>query len=91
MKKDPVTVTPETSTGDAIALMRSRQVGCLPVVSDGHLVGILTDHDLIKVAAMLLEQNLKAGEQVAMGLGSRLAFSVRGAGAVAIALSFPFL
>ncbi len=63
MKKDPVTVTPETSTGDAIALMRSRQVGCLPVVSDGHLVGILTDHDLIKVAAMLLEQNLKAGEE----------------------------
>jgi CBS domain-containing protein len=29
--------------------MRSRKIGCLPVVEGGKLVGILTDHDLLRV------------------------------------------
>jgi CBS domain-containing protein len=56
MIKDPLTVTPETATLEAIALLRRAQVDCLPVVKEGRLVGIVTERDFINVAARLLEQ-----------------------------------
>jgi CBS domain-containing protein len=59
MKADPITVTPETSTIEAIELMRQHQVGCLPVVSQGRLVGIVTEHDFVKLASGLLDRWLR--------------------------------
>ncbi len=59
MKKDPVTVAPDTKTLQAIGIMRERKVGCLPVVEKGRLVGLITERDLIEVAAQLLEAQLK--------------------------------
>jgi CBS domain-containing protein/gamma-glutamyl:cysteine ligase YbdK (ATP-grasp superfamily) len=59
MTPDPVTVTPATPTLDAIALMRERRVGCLPVVEAGTLVGIVTAHDFLAASARLFEQQLK--------------------------------
>ncbi len=59
MKPAPVTVSSDTRTLDAIALMRTEKVGCLPVVDDGKLVGILTEWDLIGVAARLLDEHLR--------------------------------
>lgn len=59
MLRTPLMVPPETSTLDAIMLMRREKVDCLPVVKDGRLVGILTERDFIDVAARLLDQ--KAG------------------------------
>jgi CBS domain-containing protein/gamma-glutamyl:cysteine ligase YbdK (ATP-grasp superfamily) len=59
MKPNPVTVTPDTPTLRAITLMRENRVGCLPVVQQGRLVGIITERDLINVAAQLFEQNLR--------------------------------
>jgi CBS domain-containing protein len=58
MKTDLVTVGVETRTTDAIELMRKYRYGCVPVVQDGHLVGILTDEDFLNVASKLLEQQL---------------------------------
>jgi CBS domain-containing protein len=55
MNKEPLTITPETLTLDAIALMRREKVDCLPVVKDGHLLGIVTERDFITVAARLLD------------------------------------
>jgi CBS domain-containing protein len=60
MKADPITVTPETPTVEAIELMRQHQVGCLPVVSKGRLVGIVTEHDFVKLATGLLDRWLRA-------------------------------
>lgn len=60
MKPDPITVTPETPTTDAIRLMREHKLGCLPVVKDGHLVGLVAERDLIDVAGRLLEEHLSA-------------------------------
>ncbi|MEC7583999.1 MAG: glutamate-cysteine ligase family protein [Planctomycetota bacterium] len=60
MKRDPVFVAPNTQTLRAIELMREHQVGCLPVVEDGRLVGIITESDLIRVAGMLFEKHLRA-------------------------------
>jgi CBS domain-containing protein len=59
MKRDPVTCTPAMPTLDAIELMRAHRVGCLPVMEDGTLVGIITETDLIAVAARLLDKHLR--------------------------------
>ncbi len=59
MMPDPVTVSPETSTLDAIALMRKHKVGCLPVVRDDKLIGIVTEFDFIDLAAQLLDRWLR--------------------------------
>lgn len=62
MKPNPVTVTPETSCLDAIEVMRSHGVGCLPVVTnDNKLVGIVTEFDFIDAAAKLFEEQLREG------------------------------
>ena len=60
MIADPITVTPATPTLEAIELMRRHKIGSLPVVEEGHrLVGIITERDLIRVAAMLFEKHLR--------------------------------
>jgi len=59
MKHDPVTVTPETSTVDAIDLMRSNGWSCLPVIKDDHLVGVVTESRLMTIAGQLLEEKLR--------------------------------
>jgi CBS domain-containing protein len=60
MRKDPITVTPQTRTLDAIETMRRHKVGCLPVVEDDRLVGIVTEPDFIEIATRLLEEELRA-------------------------------
>lgn len=59
MRPNPITVTPETTTVDAIRIMRENGVACLPVVKEGVLVGIVTEHDFLNIAAALLERQLK--------------------------------
>ena len=60
MIADPHTVTPATPTLEAIELMRRHKIGSLPVVEEGNrLVGIITERDLIRVAAMLFEKHLR--------------------------------
>ena len=41
--------------GTALHLLKNR-LGCLPVLRDGELVGIITDSDFVAVAANLMEQ-----------------------------------
>ena len=59
MDRDPVTCTPECSTIEAIALMRTHKIGSLPVIKDGRLVGIITEHDFFEISGQLLESWLK--------------------------------
>lgn len=48
MTPDPVTVTPETSVTDVAKIMVEKNIGGLPVVTtDGDMVGIVTESDLI--------------------------------------------
>ncbi|MCC7141620.1 MAG: CBS domain-containing protein [Candidatus Eisenbacteria bacterium] len=58
MKRELITVAPETATLEAIRLMRRNKIGCLPVVHEGRLVGIVTEHDFMDIAAELLERKL---------------------------------
>ena len=58
MKTDPVSVTSSTSSLEAMDVMRSNQVGCLPVVDDGQLVGIVTSYDFLDATARLFKEHL---------------------------------
>jgi len=58
MKADPVTVSSATPTLEAIEVMRSKQLGCLPVVDDGQLVGIVTSFDFLDASARLFKEHL---------------------------------
>jgi len=58
MKIDPLTVSSSTPTLAALDLMQSNRVGCLPVVDDGQLVGILTSYDFLAGAAKLFREHL---------------------------------
>jgi CBS domain-containing protein/gamma-glutamylcysteine synthetase len=59
MKTDLITITPDTRTLDALYIMRERNIGCLPVVAAGKLVGLLTAHDFLVVSTRILEERLK--------------------------------
>lgn len=58
MKTDPVTVASTTPTLEALELMRGNKVGCLPVVDDGQLVGIVTSYDFLDASARLFKEQL---------------------------------
>jgi CBS domain-containing protein/gamma-glutamyl:cysteine ligase YbdK (ATP-grasp superfamily) len=60
MKLDPVTVSSTTPTLEALELMRRNKVGCLPVVDNGQLVGIVTSYDFLDASARLFKQQLTA-------------------------------
>jgi CBS domain-containing protein len=64
MTKNVVTCSPRTTTLEAIRIMRSERVACLPVVIDGRLVGIVSERDFLRVAGQLLDARL-AGRETA--------------------------
>jgi acetoin utilization protein AcuB len=45
MEKEVVTVSPDTTSEEAVAIAQSNKVGCLVVVDDGQVVGITTTND----------------------------------------------
>ncbi len=59
MKTDVVTTTPEMDVCEAIAMLLEHKYGCLPVVSDGKLVGIVTEADFLKLTLNLLRKTEK--------------------------------
>jgi len=63
MTTELVTASPDTPTLEAVARMREEGVACLPVVQEGHLVGLVTERDFMGVAAQLLERRLEVSER----------------------------
>jgi CBS domain-containing protein len=52
MTAEPTTVGPDATTQEAARAMKSENVGSLPIVEDGRLVGLVTDRDItIRVVA----------------------------------------
>jgi len=56
MIKDPLTVTPTATLKEATQLMKDQGIGCLPVVKDRELLGIITRHNIISVTDRLLKK-----------------------------------
>jgi CBS domain-containing membrane protein len=55
MTRPVFTVAPEASLRDAVAIMIEKRIGCLPVVEDERLVGLLSESDCLRHLARLLE------------------------------------
>lgn len=56
MIEDPMTVSPKTTIIEALRLMRDNKVGCLLVVQNKELVGIITEMDFLNISARLIER-----------------------------------
>ncbi len=48
---DVVTIRPEQTIREALALLAGKRIGALLVVEAGHLVGLLSERDIIREAA----------------------------------------
>jgi CBS domain-containing protein len=48
MSAPPVTIGPGASVREAARVMASRKIGCLPVLEEGRLVGLITETDLLR-------------------------------------------
>ena len=57
MKTDVTTVDPEMDVCNAITMLLEHKYGCLPVVTDGKLVGIVTEADFMKLTLDLLRKS----------------------------------
>ncbi len=56
MVRNPITVTEDATLLQAMQLMRDNQIGCLPVIKDRQLVGIITEMDFLQISSRLLER-----------------------------------
>ena len=57
MKTDVTIADPEMDICSAITLLLEHKYGCLPIVSEGKLVGIVTEADFLKLTLELLQQS----------------------------------
>lgn len=55
MIDNPITIHPEASIMEAMDIMDSQEIGCLPVVKNNRLVGIITEHNYMKTAGRLMK------------------------------------
>lgn len=59
MRTELVTIPPETSSLEALNLMRTKNIGCLPIIKGEKLIGLITAHDFLSVSAKLFEERLR--------------------------------
>ena len=64
MTREPATIGPDATLGDAATLMKQQDCGAIPVVENGRLVGIVTDRDIVfrAIAAGKVPKKTRAAE-----------------------------
>jgi CBS domain-containing protein len=63
MTPNPTTIEPSTPAQEAARKLKAEDVGALPIVEDGKLVGVITDRDLaIRVLAEGKSTDIPVGE-----------------------------
>ena len=72
MSAPPITISPQASIEEAVRLMGKHQIRRLPVMENGVLVGMATEHDIAQVSPMLLDV---ARELASIGGSGHLSFS----------------
>ncbi len=53
MSTPPIVVAPEATVEEAASIMAEKKIGCLPVLEDDALVGIVTETDILRWVAGL--------------------------------------
>jgi acetoin utilization protein AcuB len=72
MRKNPVTVTPETPFEDALRIGQEKKIGSFPVVDDGKLLGITTESDIVRFLIRALGIHEEGSRITIVGLGEKL-------------------
>jgi acetoin utilization protein AcuB len=71
MKKNPVTITPDTPFEEALRLGQEKKIGSFPVVDKGKLVGITTESDIIRFVTRVLGIKEEGSRITIEGLGGK--------------------
>jgi CBS domain-containing protein len=56
MTRDPMTLKPDQDVAVAAEIFSTKRFGCLPVVDNGKLVGIVTTTDLLRLMARVMKE-----------------------------------
>jgi acetoin utilization protein AcuB len=72
MKKNPITVTPETPFEEALRIGQEKKIGSFPVVENGKLVGIATESDTVRFLTRALGLREEGSRITIEGLGGKL-------------------
>ena len=56
MTADVIAARPEWTIRQAVDLMVEKQIGCLPVVEEGRLIGLLSETDCLRLLGRMLAQ-----------------------------------
>ena len=56
MVRDLVTAPPGMLLSEAIELIVDSKISCLPVVSEGRLIGLVTEHDFVHISRLLYQE-----------------------------------
>ena len=51
MSSPPIVVSPDSSVAEAARIMAEKKIGCLPVVKEHHLEGMVTETDVLRFVA----------------------------------------
>jgi len=72
MKKNPVTLTPDTPFEEALKIGQEKKIGAFPVMENGKLVGIATESDIVRFLTRALGIREEGSRITIEGLGGKL-------------------
>lgn len=72
MVKDPITISPDYPVEAAIWLGKKHSVAAFPVVEDGKVIGMITEHDIAGVLSEVLGLENEGARITVKGLGNKL-------------------
>jgi acetoin utilization protein AcuB len=72
MKKNPVTLTPDTPFEEALKIGQEKKIGSFPVLENGKLVGIATESDIVRFLTRALGVREEGSRITIEGLGVKL-------------------
>jgi acetoin utilization protein AcuB len=72
MRKNPVTLTPDTPFEEALKIGQEKKIGSFPVVENGKLVGIATESDIVRFLTRALGLTEEGSRITIEGLGGKL-------------------
>jgi len=56
MLQNPITIDHNDTILNAMGLMREHNIGCIPVIKNGQLAGVITEMDFLRISGRLIER-----------------------------------
>jgi acetoin utilization protein AcuB len=71
MKRNPITLTPDTPFEEALRFGQDKKIGSFPVMDKGKLVGIITESDIVRFLTRALGLREEGSRVTIEGLGGK--------------------